>query len=453
MMPIYSVEKEGSVRLFHSLDSQYELPSRKYFSNVAIPKLYAQTRDVVSSEIKSAKFLAETTDMWSSYTTEPYLSYTVHFVGEDWKLESRCLQTLYLPEDHTGENIAVPLRETLESWEIDVSKQVCLTTDNGSNIVCATESCLGWTHLSCFGHNLHLAVQNSTKNDRKVDRALGVCKKLVSTFSHSWKKKREMRKIQEELGLPRHCLVTDCATRWGSTQKMIARVLEQEKAIRKVLSDDRKTAHLIPTWQDIDVLESIQAALGPLADFTDMLSGENFVTMSTILPVLHILKNEVLKESENDTQLTKDIKGRILTSMEDKYSDPDVSGLLNVACFLDPRFITEYISSSVEIAVVKDRLAREGVEMVVPADGGEPADTASTSDERQQCESEPPRKRRKLGSWLKASKQQQEQLNSAARTPEARVKEEVEQYSNIVSQIQNQTHLNGRRSRLLITLF
>ena len=55
---------------------------------------------------------------------------------------------------------------------------------------------------------------------------------------------------------------------------------------------------------------------------------------------------------------------------------------------------------------MKDRLAREGVEMVVPADGGEPADTASTSDEQQQCESEPPRKRRKLGSWLKASKQQ-----------------------------------------------
>ena len=50
---------------------------------------------------------------------------------------------------------------------------------------------------------------------------------------------------------------------------------------------------------------------------------------------------------------------------------------------------------------MKDRLTREGVEMVVPADGGEPADTASTSDEQQQCESEPPRKRRKLGSWLK----------------------------------------------------
>ena len=87
------------------------------FSNVTIPKLYAQTRDVVSVEIKSTEFLTATTDMWSSYTTEPYLSYTVYFVGEDWKLESQCLQTLYLPEDHTGENIAAALRETLESWE------------------------------------------------------------------------------------------------------------------------------------------------------------------------------------------------------------------------------------------------------------------------------------------------------------------------------------------------
>ena len=79
-----------------------------------------------------------------------------------------------------------------------------------------------------------------------------------------------------------------------------------------------------------------------------------------------------------------------------------------------------------KIAVVKDRLAREGVEMVAPVDGGEPADTASTSGERQQCKSEPPHKRRKLGSWLKASKQQKGQLNSAARTPEARVKEGVD---------------------------
>ena len=43
MMPIYSVEKEGFRQLLQSFDPQYELPSCKYFSNTAIPKLYMQT--------------------------------------------------------------------------------------------------------------------------------------------------------------------------------------------------------------------------------------------------------------------------------------------------------------------------------------------------------------------------------------------------------------------------
>jgi len=37
-------------------------------------------------------------------------------------------------------------------------------------------------------------------------------------------------------------------------QKMIERILEQEKAIRVVLGADRKASHVLPTWQDIDVL-------------------------------------------------------------------------------------------------------------------------------------------------------------------------------------------------------
>lgn len=159
-------------------------------------------------------------------------------------------------------------------------------------------------------NNLHLAVGNAIKDDERVCRALGICRKLVATFSHSWKKKQEMTKAQQQMALPQLSLVTD----WGSVQKIASRVLEQEKLICKVLSEeDRKTSHLIPTWQDIDVLESIEAALGPLANVTDMLSAENFV-MSAILPVLHILRCDVLMEAENDTQLTKDIQPPMLVS-------------------------------------------------------------------------------------------------------------------------------------------
>lgn len=63
--------------------------------------------------------------MWSSHTTMPYMSYTVHFVKDDCTLKSQSLQTLYQPQDHIDKNIAEALKEILESWTM----QVCLTTD------------------------------------------------------------------------------------------------------------------------------------------------------------------------------------------------------------------------------------------------------------------------------------------------------------------------------------
>ena len=68
----------------------------------------------------------------------------------------------------------------------------------------------------------------------------------------------------------------------------------------------------------------MQAAVGTLADFTDMLSGEQLVTVSSIKPVLHVLKRNILAEARSDTHLTADIKSRILQYIEGKYSDGDM---------------------------------------------------------------------------------------------------------------------------------
>ena len=53
--------------------------------------------------------------MWSSINMEPYLSFTVYYIDDNWKLRSIALQTVYVPQDHTGPNLAEVLRETLES--------------------------------------------------------------------------------------------------------------------------------------------------------------------------------------------------------------------------------------------------------------------------------------------------------------------------------------------------
>lgn len=201
-------------------------------------------------------------------------------------------------------------------------------------------------------------LENALKGDARVNRATGLCKQLVSNFSHSWKKKNALSEAQKHLNLPEHSLITECPTRWGSRQKMIARVLEQSQALSQVLYEDRKMRHLVPTWQDTEVLESVSATLHPLQDFTDALSGESYVSVSYLKPVLHLLKTETLAEKEDDTNLTKAIKSRALGYMEDKYSDPATQEILDVASFLDPQFKMGYIRQE-DIQDIKARVKLE----------------------------------------------------------------------------------------------
>ena len=130
---------------------------------------------------------------------------------------------------------------------------------------------------------------------------------------------------------------------------MIGRVLEQSKALSQVLSKDKKTRHLVPTWQDTDVLESINNALGPLQEFTDAQSGEAYTSVSYLKPVLHLLRTSTLTESDEDRNLNKEIKTRALCYIEDKYSDPATQELLDITSFLDPRFKTDYMSSAEKV--------------------------------------------------------------------------------------------------------
>lgn len=196
-----------------------------------------------------------------------------------------------------------------------------------------------------------LSIIENAMKDSKVDRAVGLCKKIVGSFSHSWKRSRDLAEAQKELKLPMHKLKTECPTRWGSRQAMVQRILEQLPAISHVLSPDRKARHLIPMWQDIEVLEAINNTLTPLADFTDALSGEQYVSISSVKPVLHLFETSVLAVENDDTEFTRSLKSKILGYLQEKYSDPKTQDLLDMATALDPRFKMSYIREEVKPTV------------------------------------------------------------------------------------------------------
>lgn len=189
----------------------------------------------------------------------PYLSLSIHFIDHSWNHRSFCLKTQFMPQNHSGVNIKESLTEILHQWDLRAdTKMVALTTDSGSNIKLACQLG-GWKWLSCFGHNLDLSVNNWLK-DGRIDHVVAVCKKILTAFHHSWNRQRDMATLQEK-DLPKHKLISDCATCWVSTLSMLKRIVEQQEAIRVVLSSDRKVSHLIPRWQDFNVMDSLLAVL------------------------------------------------------------------------------------------------------------------------------------------------------------------------------------------------
>ncbi|CAM4494650.1 unnamed protein product [Leuciscus chuanchicus] len=355
MVPVATVEQVEFKKLLKTMDPRYELTSRNYFAREALPQMYTEVRQSLADRLANVTHFALTSDMWSSRTCEPYMSVTVHFI-QDWEMKTACLQTSYFPQDHTGEHIAEALQDAIASWKLQEKYLVAITTDNGSNIVKAVEL-NEWLRMQCFGHRLHLAIGHGM-NDKRVTRAISLCKRIVSCFSYSWKKRRHLAEVQIQLGLPSHQLITESATRWGSRQQMIERVLEQEGALAKVLSNDKKTRHLVPTWQDLEVLEAVQKVLKPLQDFTDALSGEEYVTLSYVKPVLHLFNESLLACEEGDSELCKSIKTSIVEYLNSKYSDPATTDLLEMASFVDPRFRAAYIPSE-KVDALKHRAVLE----------------------------------------------------------------------------------------------
>ena len=100
--------------------------------------------------------------------------------------------------------------------------------------------------------------------------------------------------------------------------------------IRVVLGQDRKVSHLVPSWQDLDVLNSVVAAIGPLQEITDILSGEQCITCSAIKPLLDVLYDKVLATTDDKTSLTKEIKGRIESDLQSRYLAHQVDLLLDI---------------------------------------------------------------------------------------------------------------------------
>ncbi len=413
--PIATVNKPGFKHLVSKLNPRYEIPSRKHFTDFEIPALYSLIKDSkVKPVLAQAECYSATTDLWTSGSCDPYITFTIHTISEDWSLASFCLETVPLYEDHTGQNIADAVLDILGNWSLNKEKLVAVTTDNGSNVVVAFRN-IAVLRVSCFGHNLDLAIKKILRLPQ-VRQALARCHSLVELFHRSWKKARDLRQKQEELGLPQHKLMGDVPTRWGSTYNMISRILEQQQAISAIMAGERKYWNKMPTDIEFTTLETLSDVLKPLSVLTDALAGEKQVTASALIPILkHV--TDCLTPASGESRLMKELKDTIRLDLQSRYDNKScVFETLSVASFLDPRFKHRHLQLKEEIIT---RITSECIGSFV-------------SSETIQEESPPPAKKLKgLAAVLSHIDTQSTPGTSTVLSPSEKINLEISSYMDI----------------------
>ncbi|MEQ2290063.1 hypothetical protein AMECASPLE_039510 [Ameca splendens] len=65
----------------------------------------------------------------------------------------------------------------------------------------------------------------------------------------------------------------------------------------------------------------------------------------------------IFKEAEDDTELTKTITTTVMGYLKEKYKDPDMDDLLDMACLVDPSFKLQYTPEEKEY--IKERAVLE----------------------------------------------------------------------------------------------
>ncbi|KAK0145636.1 Zinc finger BED domain-containing protein 1 [Merluccius polli] len=321
LRPYSVVENEGFREMVHTLEPRYKIPCRRYFTDTAIPTLYAKTKSKVLDTLTNAGRVAITCDAWTSIATVSYVTVTAHFINNDWQLVSLVLQTRAMYESHTGANVADLLKKVASEWHLN-DNDLVLVTDNASNMVVAAKLG-GFVHVKCYAHTLNLARQRALKLPA-LSKLLAKIRRIVSFFHRSTVGAHQLEEKQKLLGLPCHKLITDVSTRWNSAYEMV-----------------RKGEAELCTLTETDVsnAEDVVKALKPMKDATTLISEESSPTACLIAPLQAQLCQETrIIDDSRESSIIREIKQAINEDLRKRYNSDLERSTLRSASALDPRF-------------------------------------------------------------------------------------------------------------------
>ena len=400
-MPNSIIDKPSFRNVIAALNPRY-IPPGKVLLAKEIDKLYSLMCDVIKGHLSSATAVHFTTDLWTKKgLTSSYFGVTAHFSHVDGEYHSVLLAMRNIKElHHTAAVVADLFKQVVTEWNVSSDQVRFVVTDNGSNIVkafrddffrelaeaeesesddtntdnedeeemvdddtiidtidedvvdfdtCDSEHAqqfeeVGYgKRLSCYAHTIQLVVTSFNKDPyvrSLVTEVYRVVKKVNSSAVATGKLLRLCNKK----------LLSHCPTRWSSTFLVLQRLLEVKEPLIQVLQEMEWDCTItVSKWK---VLSSMMDLLHPFAESTNLLSGEKYATIgSVVVDIMDISLHldTFVKSKDTPKQLipVANVMKAELNRRFGKYTDPTA-----VDC--DPTYLMALLLNPAEAILLNE---------------------------------------------------------------------------------------------------
>ncbi|CAL9706231.1 unnamed protein product [Knipowitschia caucasica] len=310
--------------------------------------------------------------MWTSRSTEAYLTVTCHFV-HNWQMVEYVLEASPFTEKHTAANISSALKRITDDWGIR-QKVIAVITDNGANVVAAVNMA-GWTHYPCFAHTLNLVVKDAIKAVPEIVNLVKKCSNIVGYFHHSSKATEKLVEIQKQLNKPEHKLIQSVETRWNSAFYMLARLEEQKEAVTTVLCLIGRNDLCLGS-EEVDLIHPTIEALRPFEEATIETSASKHVSMSKVIPLVSVLLKATAATEHQENILSR----QLLFQCQRRFHSIETFYGIGACTFLDIRFRNIAFRNKDNLENVKRRILAEMKEnQLVPQAASSVSNCASST--------------------------------------------------------------------------
>lgn len=361
--PISIVEDTGLKRMFAYVEPGYRMPSRTQVMSMVKKRHTSGKKNLCNVLQKKARFVAVTTDAWTSKAVKSFATYTVHFIDNDWSLQSYVLATRMFDGRHTADNVKEHFCTVVKEF-VQLEKITCVVHDEASNMVAAGKQLheeINCESTACAAHMLQTCLRHSFDSSQQIQKLLTRARKLVGHFHHSTLATEALYAHQLAQSNDRGTtstieqkavkVIQDVSTRWNSSFYMLQRLVRLKLPIMAVLEDESvtpKPEHRALLLKDKmwALADDLIRVLSPAERATALLGAQSYVTLAFVLPIVsslvkHLAKEETKAAAEQGAVKTciKNFCSTLSLELKKKFGlDPiNPVSVLSLAAALDPR--------------------------------------------------------------------------------------------------------------------